>query len=213
MGKYDIGKRFQTRQGEWFTIVDRHKYGRQCTIQFDDCDGEYIVYTSNIYRQNIAHPSRMKQRHGDRYTKLWKEWNTMLWRCNPKNITHKRWYYDKGIVVCGEWHNYLNFKEWALNNGYQPNLTIDRIDSDKNYCPQNCQWITLSENVTKSSTRAVIAVDLINNTTQTFESIKDAAQYFHCHTDTIQKKLKGKSVKISSLHDDILLFYATDYCA
>ena len=212
MGKYDIGQRFQTKQGEWFTIVNKQKSNRKRTIQFDNCNGEYIVDISNIHKQNIAYPSRMKQRHGDRYTKLWKEWNTMLWRCNPKNTTHKKWYSDKGIVVCDEWHTYLNFKKWALSNGYQDGLTIDRIDSNKNYCPDNCQWITLSDNVINSNIKAIVMVDLLNSKIINFPSIQSVAQYCKCHPYTITRKLKGESIKrIPLLNDNIMLFYAKDY--
>lgn len=212
--KYGIGKRFQTRQEEWFTIIskdEKDKYRR--IIKFDDCDGEYSVEISSINKQKIAHPTRKikKEKHGDRYTKLWKEWNAMLWRCNPKNKRHHVWYSDKGITVCEEWHSYLSFKEWALNNGYKDGLTIDRIDSNMNYCPQNCQWITLAENISKASVRAVVAIDLLNNKTQFFQSVKDTAQYFECSEETIRKKLKGKSIKrVPSLNDNILLFYADE---
>ena len=212
--KYGIGKRFQTRQGEWFTIIDKDKNYSKRIIKFDDYDGKYSVYTANIGKQNVAHPSRRKERHGDRYTKLWKEWNTMLWRCNPKNKRHHVWYSDKGIAVCEEWHSYLNFKEWALNNGYKDGLTIDRIDSNINYCPENCQWITLAENVSKASVRAVIAIDLLNNKTQFLQSVKDTAKYFECSEETIRRKLKGKSIKrVPSLNDNILLFYADEFNA
>ena len=209
---YEVGQRFQTRYGEWFTIIKKEKGSRKRTIKFDDCDNEYTVDISNIKTQNIAHPSRKKGKHGERYTKLWKEWNTMLWRCNPKNTTHKKWYSDKGIVVCDEWHIYLNFKEWALSHGYQDGLTIDRIDSNKDYCPNNCQWITLSDNVTRSSIKAIVMIDLLNDKIINFPSVQSVARYCKCHTDTITKKLKGESIKrIPLLNDDIVLFYATDY--
>jgi hypothetical protein len=52
-------------------------------------------------------------------------------------------------MVCEEWLNYKNFFEWSMNNGFLPELELDRIDSDKNYCPENCQWITHLENITK----------------------------------------------------------------
>ena len=81
-------------------------------------------------------------------------WHCMRRRCSP-NQTDKRissYYYDKGIRVCDEWQNdFATFKEWALKNGYDDKLTIDRIDSDGNYEPSNCQWITQSENSRKAS--------------------------------------------------------------
>lgn len=71
----------------------------------------------------------------------------MIQRCY--NSTNKNYclYGAKGIQICQEWiDNPLEFEEWSLLNGYADNLTIDRIDSSKDYCPDNCQWITLEEN-------------------------------------------------------------------
>lgn len=74
----------------------------------------------------------------------------MKQRCNKPNLPSAPWYYDKGIKVCDEWLIYSNFEKWALNNGYSDNLTIDRIDSNGNYEPNNCQWITRADNTKKS---------------------------------------------------------------
>lgn len=75
----------------------------------------------------------------------------MIDRCeNPEEISYK-WYGKKGIKVCEEWKRYpIKFIEWSLSNGYKKGLTIDRIDSKKGYSPENCQWITLSENSRKA---------------------------------------------------------------
>lgn len=84
-------------------------------------------------------------------TKIYKIWNSMRWRCNPKNKRHTKWYFDKGILVCKEWDNFLNFYNWSIQNGYQDGLSIDRINSDGNYEPNNCQWITIKENIIKGN--------------------------------------------------------------
>lgn len=66
--------------------------------------------------------------------------------CNPKCPSYHK-YGGSGIQLCEEWRNsYDKFERWAYENGYEPHLTIDRIDSSHGYFPQNCRWITLSEN-------------------------------------------------------------------
>ena len=73
--------------------------------------------------------------------------NGMVARCYSENDKTYKWYGQKGIRICEEWLNDpKTFEEWALNNGYSEDLTIDRINSDKDYCPDNCRWIPLKEN-------------------------------------------------------------------
>ena len=75
----------------------------------------------------------------------------MCLRCYGKGSKDYKWYGEKGIRIYQDWiDNPSLFEEWALNNGYKDNLTIDRIDADKNYCPDNCQWIMLEENTRKA---------------------------------------------------------------
>lgn len=77
-------------------------------------------------------------------------WYGMRKRCYndyPKGYGYNSWYRDKGITICDEWLNDFNaFEKWALENGYQKGLTIDRIDRDGNYEPSNCRWVTPREN-------------------------------------------------------------------
>jgi len=94
--------------------------------------------------------------HGDakrnNRAKLYKIWIGMKSRCyNPSRWDYK-YYGKKGIIVCNEWRDdYNDFKLWAILTGYQEGLSIDRINSSGNYEPKNCQWITHSENLSKSN--------------------------------------------------------------
>ena len=86
--------------------------------------------------------------------------NGMVYRCyNTKDKSFKR-YGEKGIRICQEWiNNPKNFEEWSLCNGYDSNLTIDRIDCGGDYCPDNCRWVTLQDNARYKSTTIIIDVD------------------------------------------------------
>lgn len=86
-------------------------------------------------------------------------------RCYNKNCKDYRWYGAKGIKVYDKWiNNPKLFEEWALENGYADNLTIDRINSNKDYCPSNCRWITLEDNAKYKSTTSLIEVNGIIHT-------------------------------------------------
>lgn len=88
-----------------------------------------------------------KIKHGDnqigKRNKLYTAWANMKKRCNkPTNRDGGNY---KKIKYCQEWTEYLKFKEWALNNGYKEHLTLDRIDVNGDYEPNNCRWITMKE--------------------------------------------------------------------
>lgn len=83
--------------------------------------------------------------HQSTNTRLFKIWGSMHERCERVNHTHYKDYGGRGISVCDEWSEYVPFMKWSLVNGYQDNLTLDRKDTDGNYCPENCQWVTMKQ--------------------------------------------------------------------
>lgn len=88
--------------------------------------------------------------HGESHTRLYNIWLGMRKRCYFKKHKYYHRYGGRGITVCDEWRdNFASFRNWALSHGYTDTLTIDRIDNDGNYCPENCQWLTQSENTKK----------------------------------------------------------------
>jgi hypothetical protein len=86
------------------------------------------------------------KKHGESKTKLYSKWEGMVQRCHNKNSSVFFRYGGKGILVCDEWREYKNFSKWAMENGYEDGLQIDRIDCEKGYNPQNCRFVSNMQN-------------------------------------------------------------------
>jgi len=73
---------------------------------------------------------------------LYNVWNGMKHRCNNINSISYKYYGGRGISVCAKWMDFLTFYKWAIKNGYQKGLSIDRINNNGNYEPSNCRFVT-----------------------------------------------------------------------
>lgn len=89
--------------------------------------------------------------HGMSNSRLYNIWKVMLKRCNYKNGTNYRNYGAKGIRVCEEWYSFEKFRDWAIDNGYSDELTIDRINNGGNYTPENCRWVDMKTQARNTS--------------------------------------------------------------
>lgn len=119
-----------------------------------DCGNECIVITNSLKSNKTKscgciHKKQLIERnkkHNMSNSKLYKVWRGMKTRCYNPNFIYYCNYGGRGITICDEWKNdFSKFYEWAINNGYEEGLTIDRINNDGNYEPINCRWITRAE--------------------------------------------------------------------
>ena len=116
-----------------------------------------------VAEQNYKHGFTTRKDGPDR---LYKIWSSMKARCLNPNIAAYPRYGGRGIKICDEWLNsYTAFRTWALSNGYNDTLSIDRIDNDKGYSPENCRW---ADRVTQQNNRSFNHKVTFNNETHTF---------------------------------------------
>jgi hypothetical protein len=124
--------------------------------------------------------------HGMEGTRLYRIWHGMKNRCNNVKVQDFASYGGRGITYCAEWGKFIPFMEWALANGYEEELQIDRIDSNGNYEPSNCRWVTPKDNCNNRRNNIRIT---INGTTQT--QAEWAEQYGMSSETIYQRRKRG----------------------
>ncbi|MBQ3265227.1 MAG: hypothetical protein IJH07_05565 [Ruminococcus sp.] len=112
------------------------KYTCRCV-----CGKVFDVKSDSLLSGHTVSCGCQKIKHGyANKERLYNIWGCMRQRCNnPRNPSYPH-YGGKGVTICEEWNDYQEFRNWALANGYDDTLSIDRINPDGNYCPSNCRW-------------------------------------------------------------------------
>ena len=100
-----------------------------------------------------------KKSHGMTGTRIYRIHKAMRTRCYNPNFPAYKYYGGKGIEICKEWDDFNTFYKWAMENGYDEHLTIDRINGNDDYKPENCRWITLADQQRNKDNNVVLYVD------------------------------------------------------
>lgn len=106
-----------------------------------DCGAEREVKACDLKSGQTTKCFKCRKTHGLRNDPLYAVWRNMIWRCTVSYLKHYHNYGGRGIKICEEWKDMTIFHNWAIAHGYKSNLQIDRIDNDKNYCPENCRFV------------------------------------------------------------------------
>lgn len=154
MRRIDImGRRFGALVARAF-IPGHQKSPRGKWLCECDCGGQCLETYSNLISgrtvscgcKRRAQARELNRAHGKSETRLYSIWGDMKSRTSNPNVPCYSAYGGRGITVCAEWSaDFMSFYRWALDNGYSDDLTLDRIDNDKGYAPDNCRWATMKE--------------------------------------------------------------------
>lgn len=142
--------------GRLTALYRLHNYHKKGTYWLCVCDcGKFVIVHYNSLTRNVTKScgcynrecsSKRRKTHGHTRTRIYEIWCNIKSRCyNIKNHAYKN-YGGRGIAVLHEWeHDFMAFYNWAMANGYNDTLTIDRIDVNGNYEPNNCRWVSYKQ--------------------------------------------------------------------
>lgn len=138
-----------------------------------DCGKQFIAETTNILKGNtkscgcFARERSVQSSitHGGRYSRLYSIWSNIVTRCYNHNASNYKNYGGRGIAMCEEWRDsFESFRSWANENGYSDMSTIDRINNELGYSPDNCRWATPSTQAKNRRSTVAVTVDGVTMT-------------------------------------------------
>lgn len=176
----EIGKKYN----HWTVLkkVESNKYGQLKWLCMCDCGKikeQYLSHLKNGHSRSCGCcRTELLQNKNPRYgmsnLKIYNVWSSMKARCYSKTRIEYKYYGGRGIKICDEWldreNGFMNFYNWAIKNGYQEGLSIDRIDVNGNYEPSNCRWV--AQKVQANNTRRNVYITY-NEETHTLKEWSD----------------------------------------
>lgn len=165
-----IGQRFGRLT--FIKRVEKNKYGSWYGAFKCDCGYVVVKRMSHVKAGNIKSCGCLNTTSNcESHTKLYKTWAEMLRRCESSSHPAAKYYGQRGITVCAEWHEYSNFKRWAITHGYKEGLTIERCDNNAGYKPCNCRWATRKEQQQNRRNTIKITIEGVTKTLVTWANV------------------------------------------
>lgn len=144
--------------------VERNKFGHIQWLCQCDCGNTVISSTSVLRAGKRKSCGCIQPRYYAKNKRLYGVWCGMLNRCENQNTKSYKDYGARGIAVCPEWHTFKNFLDWAISSGYDQEApfgeyTIDRVDTNGDYCPENCRWVSYKQQARNNRHNHLVTID------------------------------------------------------
>ena len=150
--------------------------GNVITVRYDTLNQNNTERNCGCVSTNLLRKNSYK--HGMSHSRIYGIWDSMVCRCSTKTSGSYKNYGGRGISVCEDWKNsFSNFYNWAVENGYKDNLTIDRIDVNGNYCPSNCRWISMKKQQNNKTNNRIISFNGEQHTMTEWGEITGIKEY------------------------------------
>lgn len=201
-----VGKKYKDISGMTFerlkAISMHHVTKGRCYWTCEcECGNTVIVRESSLvsgYTKScgcLRKEILLNETHGMTGTRLYRIYRGMKECCYNKNVPEYKNYGGRGIRVCQEWlEEFMNFYNWAMQNGYRDDLTIDRKDNDKDYCPENCRWVTYKMQSNNKRNNLYVLYNGNKITISELSDITGKKYEFlrkHFHRKDLDKEIKG----------------------